>query len=314
MLRTDRPTTLPVDVASELRDALARRQKALPPRWLAAGDALALRERGDEPGHALEAIERDLAIAITRQRLTSNPPRGVVCIQASASRATRAVVDALCAGGSISSIIATELEHSLATEMLHRVRPTDVAGAAVACDATVDLPLPPTLPRPRVYVCLGNTLGRSTAVAAVRMLRVMRTTMMPGDSILLGLDVGGVTSAIDTSSDAIARADRHLAALELVKTTTGATLDVSRFDFRPSYDPDNRRVETHLVARRGFAVEIPGVGDVRFRKGESIRTSVSCVFDRSRVSAMLTGVGLALREWTTDDAGTYVVALAAPAT
>ena len=56
----------------------------------------------------------------------------------------------------------------------------------------------------------------------------------------------------------------------------------------------------------------PSAVDVASRKGESIRTSVRCLFDRARVSAMLGGVGLALREWTTDPADTYVVALATP--
>ena len=98
-----------------------------------------------------------------------------------------------------------------------------------------------------------------------------------------------------------------------VQSTTGASLDPGRFVFRPSYDRDNCRIETHLVARRAFSLEVPGVCDVRFKKGESIRTSVSCVFDRNRVSAMLGGVGLSLDAWTTDAEARYVVALAVPA-
>jgi uncharacterized SAM-dependent methyltransferase len=58
---------------------------------------------------------------------------------------------------------------------------------------------------------------------------------------------------------------------------------------------------------------IPGVCDVRLKKGESIRTSVSCRFERNRVAAMVTGVGLTLREWTTDPERRFVVALASTA-
>ena len=39
MLRNDRTTPLSVEAATELRDALSRRQKELPPRWLATLDA-----------------------------------------------------------------------------------------------------------------------------------------------------------------------------------------------------------------------------------------------------------------------------------
>jgi len=100
--------------------------------------------------------------------------------------------------------------------------------------------------------------------------------------------------------------------LEWVNVSTGATFDLDIFEYESRYDRDNRRVETHLIARRTFSVEVPGVCDVRLRKGESIQTSVRCLFDRARVSAMLGGVGLARREWTTDPGDTYVVALATP--
>jgi uncharacterized SAM-dependent methyltransferase len=60
-------------------------------------------------------------------------------------------------------------------------------------------------------------------------------------------------------------------------------------------------------------LEVPGVCDVRFKKGESIRTSVSCAFDRNRVMAMMSGVGLTLREWRTDPTARFAVALATPA-
>jgi len=93
----------------------------------------------------------------------------------------------------------------------------------------------------------------------------------------------------------------------------GAAFDVGRFEFRPIYDAENARLETHLVARRAFEVDVPGVCAIRLKRGESIRTSVSCRFEQNRVAAMMAGVGLALRHWSTDTAGRFVVALAGPA-
>ena len=315
MARPDLTTALPLDIACELRDALSRRQKELPPRWLAAHDALSLRERPDRNvGHDLDTIERDLALALIRDRLSAARPRGVVCLQPSASGAAPSIVDALSSRHSVTSVVAAELDQTLAIAMADRLRPAGASSVAIACDCTIDLPLPETLPRPRVYLCLGNALGRSTAVGAVRTLRVMRTTMTPGDSIVLGLESRREARSVDAVADgADGGAARHLAALGLVQSATGAVLDLSRFEFRPSYDRENCRIETHLVARRALSLEVPGICDVRLRKGESIRTSVSCVFDRTRVSAMLSGVGLTLQEWTTDADGSYVVALAGPA-
>lgn len=315
MLRAER-NSLSEEVASELRDALGRRQKELPARWLAALDARTLSD-GATPllGHAHEATERELGLAMLRDRLSDARPRGIVCVRPSASAANFALADELCERGSVMSIAAAELDSKLAVEMLERVASRGIcdSSSALACDCTVDLPLPRNFPRPRVYLCLGNVLGSVTAVGAVRLLRTMRTTMTPSDSIVLGLAANQGTSSATVADDQFdAAASRHLAALGLLNSTVGAGFDLARFDFRPTHDTENNRLETHLVARRAVDVEVPGVCAIRFKKGESIRTSVSCVFDRGRVAAMLGGVGLTLREWTTDAEGRFVVALATP--
>ena len=305
-----------MEVATELRDALSRRQKELPARWLAALDATTLREgTGTLPSHEHETIESELALRLVHDKLSDARPRGIVCIRPSVSVANLTLADALCQRGSVTSIAAAEPDSKLAVEMLERVASRDIcdSSAAVACDCTVELPLPDNFPRPRVYLCLGNVLGSVTAVGAVRLLRILRTTMTPSDGIVLGLEATHAESMAAISDGRLeAQAARHLNVLSLLNSTVGAGFDPSRFDYRSTYDPENRRLETHLVARKAFDVDVPGVCAVRFRKGESIRTSVSCVFDRNRVAAMMAGVGLSLVEWTSDTTGRYVVALSTP--
>jgi uncharacterized SAM-dependent methyltransferase len=316
MLRVDNTRSLPVEAATELRDALGRRQKELPPRWLATVDAAKLADGSEPTGHALEAIERELGLALLRGRLADARPRGILCVRPSASAANTALVESLCGRGSVTTIAVAELDDTVATSMLARVVPRGVTqSTALACDCTVDLPVPARFPHPRVYLVLGNVLGSTTAVGAVRMLRILRTTMTPGDDIVLGLDArrGATAPSPANADDLETSATRHLGALELLNSTAGARFDLGRFDFRPMFDAENSRAETHLVARKACEVAVPGVCDVRLRKGESIRTSVSCVFDRGRVAAMMGGVGLTLREWTTDPESRFVVALAGPA-
>ena len=317
MLPDDRTTSLSAEAVSELRDALGRRQKELPPRWLATLAASTLANGADPTsGHTLEGVERELGLAVLRDRLGDSQPRAVVCIGPSASCANTAVIESLYARGSVGTVVTTEIDPTLATAMLTRVTPRRLlpTSAAIRCDCTMELPLPEALPRPRVYLALGNVLGSTTAVGAVRMLRHVRTTMRPGDAILLGL--AAKRDAVDASVDGHeldAAATRHLRALDLLSSATGAAFDLERFHFRPTFDAENSRAETHLVARKAFDVAVPGVCQVRLRKGESIRTSVSCTFDRSRVSAMMAGVGLTLHEWATDPESRFVVALASPA-
>jgi uncharacterized SAM-dependent methyltransferase len=213
------------------------------------------------------------------------------------------------------SIAAAELDSKLAVEMLERVASRGIceSSSAVACDCTLELPLPDNFPRPRVYLCLGNTLGGTTTVGAVRLLRIIRTTMGPTDSLVLGLESPAEAAASLEPRDSDINAARHFRALRLINSTVGACFDVARFDFKATFDVVNNRMETHLIARRAFDIEVPGVCDIRLRKGESIRTSVSCRFDRHRVSAMMAGVGLTLREWMPDASARFAVALATPA-
>jgi len=316
MLKAER-SHLSADVAAELRDALRRRQKELPARWLAALDAATLRAGTGGPRcHGHESIEGELGLAVLGTTLSHARPRGLVCVRPSASSASLILADALWQRGSVTAIAAAELDSALAVEMLERItgRGSFESSAAVACDYTVDLPLPDNFPRPRVYLCLGNVLGSVTAVGAVRLLRVLRATMRPTDTIILGLEMNQADSVAALSNEDLdAASARHIAALRLINTAVGAAFDLSRFDYRPTYDPEQRRLETHLVARKPLDVDLPGVCAVRFRKGESIRTSVSCVFDRNRVAAMMAGVGLSLAEWMLDATGGYVIAVAIPA-
>ena len=312
MMRAEVATPLPVEIAKELSDALGRRQKELPLRWLAAHDAAIVRRAASLPTHAFVEAEREIGLTIVTRTLADLRPRGVVCVQPSASRVTRTLVEALRERGSISALAVTELDATLASGMLTDVACSTLgeAGVPIVCDCAVDLPLPDRFPRPRAYFCLGNVIGGTTTVGAVRMLRVLRTTMSPGDALVLSVETRVASS--DPEID-LRVAERHMAALGLVSSVTGADVDLARFEFRRSFDAENTRHETHLVARRALQLEVPGVCDVRFKKGESIRTSVSCAFEQNRAVAMMNGVGLTLREWRTDRSGQFAVALATPA-
>ena len=88
-MRSADRSPLTAEVASELRDALGRRQKELPARWLAALDASDAARRCQVRllGHEHESTERELGLAVLRDKLADARPRGVVCVQPSASSA-----------------------------------------------------------------------------------------------------------------------------------------------------------------------------------------------------------------------------------
>jgi uncharacterized SAM-dependent methyltransferase len=314
MLETDRSAHRPTALAAELRDALGRRQKELPLRWLAPTETSATATTADSTREALTSLEVALGRAALDRFVPTLRARGIVCVHPTGAPATGPLLNAVRARGGDPVVAAVESESALARTAA-RVLADDadeaLAVKAIAADCTLELPLPDDFPRPRLYLCLGNTLGAFTAVGAVRTLRVLRSTMVPGEVLVLALAAAPMPS--DSACSPVDYS-RHLAALARINHVFGSSLDAARFGCESRYDAENRRSETHLVARSAFEVEIPGVCSVRFRKGESIRTAVSCTFDRTRLAAMLGGVGFSLRGWEQSDDGRLAFAVTCPAT
>jgi uncharacterized SAM-dependent methyltransferase len=307
MLETDRTSQRSAMIAAELRDALSRRQKELPARWLGGHVDATYLAHASAPVFP-ESAEIDLCRSLLDGELADVRPRGVVCVRASEAPAATFVVNAAQERGVLSAVTVVEsgaaIARTVARYFDRQLSPGIVVGA-FAADCTLALPPLDAFPRPRLYLCLGNALGAVTAVGAVRTLRVIRSTMAPGDGLLLGLATCAVQPGVGAAS--------HLDALKRIDDAFGSSFTGGRFDCESRYDAEQRRMETHLVAQRALAVQIPGVCDVRFRRGESIRTSVSCTFDRARTSAMLAGVGLTLEAWEANPANTFAVASAIPA-
>jgi L-histidine Nalpha-methyltransferase len=69
----------------------------------------------------------------------------------------------------------------------------------------------------------------------------------------------------------------------------------------------------HLVARHAQHALIPGVGVVPFRAGETLRTEISCKYDRQSVDELLGGAGWRMDAWLTDDAELFALVIARPA-
>lgn len=155
--------------------------------------------------------------------------------------------------------------------------------------------------RPLLLLFLGSTLGNFDPGAALAFLRSLRGLLVPGDGLLLGLDLvkpvprlrlayddpAGVTAAFNLNL--LARLNREL----------GADFDLRQWQHQVRYSPGLRRVEMHLRSRREQSVHIPAAGlAVRFRRGETIWTESSHKFDPAAVAPLLASAGFALhRQW-----------------
>jgi len=135
--------------------------------------------------------------------------------------------------------------------------------------------------------------------------------MRAGDRFLLGADlrkdVGVIEAAYNDTAGVTAEFNLNL--LRVLNRELGADFDLSAFRHRAIYNRDMHRIEMHLDSLRDQTVTIPGVGEVKFSRGESMRTELSCKYDRQGVDSMFRRAGLRLDKWLTGNDNLFALAV-----
>lgn len=318
------PTTALVPPASaatsamleEVRAGLARPQKELPPKYFYDARGSELFERITTlPEYYLTRAERALLERWIPGWIAELRPRTLLELGAGSASKTRLILDAMRAAGSAACYAPVDVSAEFLAVTAERLRldyPMLEVRPIVA-DIAVDFALPDALPRPTLYAFLGSTLGNFERAAAVHLLGAVRAAMHAGDRFLLGVDLrknpARLEAAYDDAAGVTAEFNRNV--LRMLNRELGADFEVDAFRHHAFYNPAACRIEMHLVAERPLWVRIPGVGVIAFRAGESVRTEVSCKYDRAAVEALFDAAGLRLERWQPDDAGDYALALAA---
>jgi L-histidine N-alpha-methyltransferase len=167
---------------------------------------------------------------------------------------------------------------------------------------------------PLLYAFLGSTIGNFGPEAGRDLLRRIRVTLRPTDRLLLGVDLVKDTAVLEAAYNDSrgVTAEFNLNVLRVLNRELGADFDSDAFVHRSFYNVPDARIEMHLVARRDQIVRIPDVGEVRFTDGESIRTEISCKYDRRTTTTLLHSAGFRVTEWMTEPHPRVALALAEP--
>jgi L-histidine N-alpha-methyltransferase len=308
----DRKTAMIDDV----REGLGRRQKELPPKYF-------YDERGSElfekitrlPEYYLTRSERSLLEEHARSLVDALRPRTLVELGAGSAAKTRILLDAMRDAGCAEQYVPVDVSEDFLAETACQLRteyPALRVTPAVA-DISTSLGLPDRLPRPVLFAFLGSTIGNFDAPSARALLGRVRRVMRPFDRLLLGADLRKkrrvVEAAYNDGRGVTAAFNRNM--LRVLNRELGSDFDVVSFSHRAFYSAERHRIEMHLVSARDQVVHIPQVGDVRVTKGETIRTEISCKYDRPSVRRLLRAANLRLEQWMTD-ADRFALAVALP--
>jgi dimethylhistidine N-methyltransferase len=153
---------------------------------------------------------------------------------------------------------------------------------------------------------LGSNIGNFDPPAARDLLRRIRASLSEGDALLLGRDLVKSQRALQLAYDdplqVTAAFNRNL--LRRINDELGGTFDLDGFAHRALWNPQDSRIEMHLVSNRPQPVRIAAADlEIEFKKGEWIWTESSYKYEPDDVLSEGRLAGFAAGEqWIDDDA------------
>ena len=269
------------------------------------------------PEYYLTRAEREILDAWMPALAAALRPRTLVELGAGGSTKARLMLDALRAAGPLPAYVPVDVSGAMLRREAAALR-DDYPGievVPVVRDFTGGAPLPAAMARPALVAFLGSTIGNLHPAAATRLLAEIRAGLRDDDHLLLGADLrkdpAVLEAAYNDAAGVTAAFNRN--ALRVVNRRAGTDFDPEAFEHRAFWHAGHGRIEMHLVARSHQIVRLPGGESIVIERGESIRTEISCKYDRETIAALLDGAGFRLAEWRTDAGGRFALALATPA-
>lgn len=298
----------------EVALGLSKPQKELPSKYFYDHRGSQLFEAITElPEYYPTRVERAMLTAEMPALLRELRPASLVELGAGSAAKTRIILDAMRDAGGARCYVPIDVSASFLNETAVRVR-AEYPGLLVdpvVADFAERLPLSDQLPHPAVIAFLGSTIGNFTPIEAVRVLRRVAAAMAPGDRFLLGADLRKdltrVLAAYNDSAGVTAQFNLNM--LRVLNRELGADFNETLFRHRATYDGSLHRIEMHLVSDGAQTVCVPGAGVFDFAAGETVRTEISCKYDRPSIEHTLAAAGLRLEQWFTDPAADFALAV-----
>jgi L-histidine N-alpha-methyltransferase len=303
---------------AEVAEGLALPQKELPPKFF-------YDQRGSELFEAITRLPEYYQTRTERALLESWMPeliarlgtRTLVELGAGNAEKSRIILDAMREAGTAELYVPIDVSATFLAQtaaQLRREYPRLLVEPVVA-DIAEDLRLPRRAPSPALIAFIGGTIGNFYPTAAIRLLARVRAALAPNDRFLMGVDLrkdpARIEAAYNDAQGVTAEFNRNM--LRVLNHELGADFDPAGFDHWAFYDRSAHWIEMHLVARGAQQVTIPGVGVVRFARGETLRTEISAKYDEASVGGLFQAAGLRLEAWRTDADRLFALAVGSPA-
>ena len=193
---------------------------------------------------------------------------------------------------------------------------TDIPGVHVTsrvADYTDGIAEIPVNGHRRMVLYIGSSIGNFEPDDAVKVLRKVRSSLAPGDLLLLGVDhakdretllrayddAGGVTAAFN--KNILVRINHEL----------GANFNPRLFRHRARWNAERSRIEIYLASLIAQCVTIPALDlKVGFTRSETIHTENSYKFTADSIGSIVERAGFRITQSWTDEREWFGVYLA----
>ena len=302
---------------AEVAAGLAAPQKELSPKYF-------YDHRGSEifeeitrlPEYYQTRTERSILKVWMPSLIAGLGTRALVELGAGSAEKSRLIISAMRAAGTAELYVPIDVSASFLNQTAAQLR-REYPGLGVepvVADIAEELGRPAGLPHPAMYAFLGGTIGNFYPPAAIRLLSRVRAAMNPEDRLLLGVDlrkeIAKIELAYNDSQGVTAAFNRNM--LLVLNHELGSDFNPDLFQHLAVYEPVTHRIEMHLVSALDQEVRIPGIGQIFLVRGESIRTEISCKYDRQSVAELFEPAGLRIEVWRSDPDSLFALVVGAP--
>ena len=261
---------------------LARPQKTLPPKYFYDARGCELFERICE---LPEYYPTRTELAIMREHVGAmakflGPDCQLIELGSGSSRKTRILIEQLRPPLYVPIDIAGEALRAAAAGLAQLFPSLNIIG--MCADYTKPLTLPEFVGVPirkKAVYFPGSTIGNFTPHEATEFLQLVRRMVGPAGALLVGVDLKKGKKVLDAAYDDAAgvTAAFNLNLLARINRELGADFQLRRFCHKAFYDEDKGRIEMHLESLAAQLVHVGGER-LRFSRGETIHTEISCKY------------------------------------
>ena len=304
-------------LADDVLDGLTRPFKELPPKHFYDERGSQLFDSAcDQPEYYPTRTERAILEAHAAEIVAATGATELVELGSGTAEKTRVLLDAMRDAGTLRRYVAFDVDASVVTPVaaaFERDYPgAEVVGVVGDFESDLGSIPPPDTGGGRIVAFLGGTVGNFLPGARRAFLRGLGTTLGQRGHLLLGTDlvkpVEVVEAAYNDAAGVSAAFNKNV--LSVMNAQLGAEFDLDAFDHVAFFDPEHEWIEMRLRSRRAQTVRIRDLDlDVRFDRGEEMRTEISAKFTRERLEADLAAADLALEELYTDPKEMFALSL-----